>query len=79
MRPEEAKTMYRERNNNSARQEMDFVRHEADRLVEAGQVIEVAKAMRCTNPLSMAFKINGDGFIKKRLVIDLRWRDFRTL
>jgi hypothetical protein len=75
MMPEEAKTTYRERNNNSARQEMDFVRHEVDRLVEAGQVIEVAEAMRCTNPLSVAFKINGDdGSIKKRLVINLsRW------
>jgi hypothetical protein len=28
----------------------------------------------CTNPLSKAFKVNTDGSIKKRLVIDLsRW------
>jgi hypothetical protein len=37
-------------------------------------VIQVNWAPRCTNPLSVAFKINSDGSIKKRLVIDLsRW------
>jgi hypothetical protein len=42
--------------------------------VKAGQVVEVKTAHRCTNPLSVAFKINPDGPIKKRLVIDLsRW------
>jgi hypothetical protein len=53
---------------------MDFVRSEVKRLVQGGQVIEVDKAPMCTNPLSVAFKVNGDGSIKRRLVIDLsRW------
>jgi hypothetical protein len=43
-------------------------------LVPGGQVIEVDKARICTNSLSVAFKVNGDGSIKRRLVIDLsRW------
>jgi hypothetical protein len=40
-------------------------------LVQGGQVIEVEKAQLCTNPLSVAFKVNGDGSIKRRLVINL--------
>jgi hypothetical protein len=53
---------------------MPFVRSEFKSLVESGQVIQVDSAPRCTNPLSVAFKINSDGSIKKRLVIDLsRW------
>jgi hypothetical protein len=74
MSPEERSTIYRERNNKSARLEMDLVRSEVGRLVQGGQVIEVEKAPICTNPLSVAFKVNGDGYIKRRLVIDLsRW------
>jgi hypothetical protein len=64
-------TRYRERNNQSARNEMDFVRKEVARLVEGGQVIKVDSPPTCVNPLSVAFKVNGDGSIKKRLVIDL--------
>jgi hypothetical protein len=74
MTPEQRATIYREKNNKSARTEMDFVRTEVPRLVAAGQVVEVAKAPKVTNPLSVAFKVNPDGSIKKRLVIDLsRW------
>jgi hypothetical protein len=71
MNPEQRSTIYREKNNKSARTEMDFVRTEVARLVEAGQVVEVAKATKVTNPLSVAFKVNPDGSIKKRLIIDL--------
>jgi hypothetical protein len=66
--------MYREKNNKSALDEMPLVRSEVKRLVKSGQVIQVDSAPRCTNPLGVAFKINSDGSIKKRLVIDLsRW------
>jgi hypothetical protein len=65
---------YRKRNNQSARNEMDFVRAEVSRLLEGGQVLECEKPPLCVNPLSMAFKFNWDGSIKKRLVIDFsRW------
>jgi hypothetical protein len=67
----ERSTRYRERNNQSARNKMDFVRKEVARLVEGGQVIKVDSPPTCVNPLSVAFKVNGDGSIKKRLVIDL--------
>jgi hypothetical protein len=71
---EESCMRYREKNNKSARNEAAYVLEEVDRLVKAGQVVEVKTAPRCTNPLSVAFKINTDGTIKKRLVIDLsRW------
>jgi hypothetical protein len=74
MNPEQRSTIYREKNNKSARTEMDFVRTEDARLLAAGQVVEVAKATKVTNPLSVAFKVNPDGSIKKRLVINLsRW------
>jgi hypothetical protein len=70
----ERRTRYRERNNQSARNEMDFVRAEVSRLLEGGQVIECEKPPLCVNPLSVAFKVNGDGSIKQRLVINLsRW------
>jgi hypothetical protein len=70
----EATKTYREKNNKSARDVMPFVRFEVKRLVKSGQVIQVDSAPRCTNPLSAAFKINSNGSIKKRLVIDLsRW------
>jgi hypothetical protein len=39
---------------------MQFVRSEVKRLVESGQVIQVDSEPRCTNPLSVAFKINSD-------------------
>jgi hypothetical protein len=71
MSPEERSTIYRGRNNKNARSEMDFVRLEVERLVQGGQVIKVDKAPMCTNPLSVAFKVNGDGSIKRRLVINL--------
>jgi hypothetical protein len=74
MSVEEARTRYREKNNKSARDEMPYVRSEVKRLVKSGQVIQVNSTPRCTNPLSDAFKINSDGSIKNRLVIDLsRW------
>jgi hypothetical protein len=50
---------------------MDFVRSEVERLVADGQVIEVKAPVTCTNPLTVAFKVNSDGTIKRRLVIDL--------
>jgi hypothetical protein len=52
---EERSTIYRERNKNSARSEMEFVRSEVGRLVQAGHVIKVEKAPPCINPLSVAF------------------------
>jgi hypothetical protein len=67
-------TRYREKNNQSARNEMDFVRSEVARLLKDGQIVECKSPPRCTNPLSVAFKVNADGSIKRRLVIDLsRW------
>jgi hypothetical protein len=67
-------TVYREQNNQSAQSEMDFVRAEVKRLVEDDQVVQVYCPPVCINPLSVAFKVNADGTIKKRLVIDLsRW------
>jgi hypothetical protein len=74
MSPEEARIVYRERNNKSARNEAAYVLEEVRRLVKEGQVVETKTPLRCTNPLSVAFKVNPDGSIKKRLVIDLsRW------
>jgi hypothetical protein len=65
----ERRTKYREKNNQSARNEMPYVRAEVARLLADGQIVEL-----CINPLSVAFKVNMDGSIKKRLVIDLsRW------
>jgi hypothetical protein len=58
MSTEEATKTYREKNNKSARDEMPFVRSKVKRLVKRGQVIQVDSAPRCTNPLSVAFKIN---------------------
>jgi hypothetical protein len=70
----ERRTRYREKNNQSARNEMPYVRAEVARLLAAGQIVEVTTASLCTNPLSVAYKVNMDGSIKKRLVIDLsRW------
>jgi hypothetical protein len=70
----ERRTRYREKNNQSARNKMPYVRAEVARLLAAGQIVEVETAPLCTNPLSVAFKVNMDGSIKKRLVIDLsRW------
>jgi hypothetical protein len=60
----ERRTRYREKNNQSARNEMSYIRAEVARLL----------APLCTNPLSVALNVNMDGSIKKRLVIDLsRW------
>jgi hypothetical protein len=74
MTADKSATMYREKNNKSARTEMDFVRTEVGRFVKNGQVIEVTTPPTCVNPLSVAFKIKGDGSIKRRLIIDLgRW------
>jgi hypothetical protein len=63
----ERRTRYRERNNQSARNEMPYVRAEVARLLAAGQIVEEKTTPLCTNPLSVAFKINMDGSIKKRL------------
>jgi hypothetical protein len=49
---------------------MDFVRAEVSCLIEGGQVVECEKPPLCVNPLSVAFKVNGDGSIKKRLVVN---------
>jgi hypothetical protein len=74
MTAEQKVTVYREGNNKSACSEMDFVRSEVGRLVTNGQVIEVKAPVTCTNPLTVAFKVNSNGTIKRRLVIDLsRW------
>jgi hypothetical protein len=70
----ERRTRYREKNNQSARNQMPYMRAEVARLLAAGQIVEVTTAPLCTNPLSVAFKVNMDGSIKKQLVIDLsRW------
>jgi hypothetical protein len=73
-------TRYREKNNQSPRNKMDFVRSEVARLLKDGQIVECKSPPRCMNPLSVAFKVNLDGCIKRRLVIDLsRWvNDFIT-
>jgi hypothetical protein len=70
----ERRTRYSEKNNQSARNEMTYVRAEVARLLAAGQIVEVKTAPLCTNPLSVAFKVNMDGSIKQHFVIDLsRW------
>jgi hypothetical protein len=74
MTAEEKATRYREKNNKSARDNIDFVRQEVNRLVKSGQVIKVKEAPQILNPLSVAYKINADGTYKARLVTDLsRW------
>jgi hypothetical protein len=74
MTPVETSQHYRERNNQSVRNEMPFVRADVARLVADGQVIAMENIPLCCNPLSVAFKVNMDGTIKRRLVIDLsRW------
>jgi hypothetical protein len=74
MNDAERRTRYREKNNQSARNEMDFVRAEVSRLLKGGQVVLCEKPPLCVNPLSVAFKVNGDRSKKKRLVINLsRW------
>jgi hypothetical protein len=65
MRAEHKATVYREGNKKSARSKMDFVRSEVERLVADGQVIEVKAPVTCTNPLTVAFKVNSDGTIKR--------------
>jgi hypothetical protein len=71
---EEKATRYREKNNKSARDNMDFVWQEVKRLVKSGQVIKVKEAPQIVNPLSVAYNINADGTYKARLVTDLsRW------
>jgi hypothetical protein len=50
---------------------MEFVGTEVARLMAAGQVVKFAKATKVTNPLSVAFKVNPEGSIKKRLAINL--------
>jgi hypothetical protein len=70
----ERSTRYRERNNQSAHENMDFVRKEVARLLADGQVVESILPPLCTNPLTVASKVNPDGTIEQRLVIDLsRW------
>jgi hypothetical protein len=70
----ERNTVYRERNNQSARKDMEFVREELKRLLSGGQIVRSSTPMTFTNPLSVAQKLNADGTIKKRLVIDLSRR-----
>jgi hypothetical protein len=69
--PGTEKISYRERNNQSARNEVTFVRTEVARLLEAGLVVCCESAPLCTNPLSVAYKALPGGGFKKRLVIDL--------
>jgi hypothetical protein len=74
MTMEKRSTRSRERNNKSARENMDFVRKEVKCLLHGGQIIKVDKPPKVINPLSVAYKINADGTEKPRLVIDLsRW------
>jgi hypothetical protein len=61
----ESRTRYGEKNNQSARNEMPYVRAEVARLLAADQIVEVKTAPLCENPLSVAFKVNMDGSIKK--------------
>jgi hypothetical protein len=50
------------------------VRSKVARLLADGLIVESKMPVLCTNPLSMAFKVNTDGSIKKRLVIYFsRW------
>jgi hypothetical protein len=64
MTAEQKPNVYREGNNKSARSEMDFVPSEVKQLSADGQVIEVKAPITCTNPLTVAFKVNSDGTIK---------------
>jgi hypothetical protein len=74
MTDDKAATVYRKKNNKSARGDSSYIRGKVTRLVAKGQVIKVAEPPRCTNPLRVAYKINADGSVKNRLVIDLsRW------
>jgi hypothetical protein len=50
---------------------MEFVRTEVARLLGDRQIVECKSLPLCVNLLSVAFKVNADRSIKRRLVIDL--------
>ena len=61
---------YRERNNASARQHLDFVRDQTDKLIIRGVVRRVDKQPLCVNPLTVASReVNGK--TKLRMCLDL--------
>jgi hypothetical protein len=62
---------YRERNNRSARNEMETVRSKVKEWEEAGYITRLAEPAWCTNPLSVVLKMEAEtGKVKKRVVLD---------
>ena len=59
---------YFQRNNKSAREDMDYVRSAVDALLATGAVVELEQPPIVSNPLTVANKAG-----KKRLVLDLRY------
>jgi hypothetical protein len=62
---------HRERNNRSARNEMETVRSKVKEWEEAGYITRLAEPAWCTNPLSVVLKMEAEtGKVKKRVVLD---------
>jgi hypothetical protein len=63
---------YREENNMSAKRNMDVVREKVTEWQQQGAVMRLATPAWCTNPLSVAEKLDTqNGTVKKRVVLDL--------
>ena len=62
---------YEERNNATAREDLDFVRAEVMELERTGRVRRLASQPWCTSPLTVASRVVDSGKTKKRLVLDL--------
>ena len=63
---------YTERNNKSARENMDFVRGKVDTWQKQGYVTKCLKPAFCNNPLTVSEKLDtGTGQIKQRLCLDV--------
>ncbi len=62
---------YKERNNRSARNEIDTVRSKVEEWEKAGYITRLAEPAWCTNPLSVVTKTEAEtGKVKKRVVLD---------
>lgn len=66
----EKPTQYREKNNKSTRENMEFVRDAVAKLVKSGVVVESATQPFMCAPLSVAKREKSDGSVKLRLCYD---------
>ena len=62
---------YKENNNASAKQYIEFVREEAKKLMEREVIKKVEMEPTCTNPLTVAARKKEDGTMKLKLCLDL--------